>query len=485
MHYQLIPDGKNRFRIKKYGRMLVDALIYIKKEGIKELTSDRSLEQLVAASSLPGVIEPVIGMPDIHEGFGLPIGGVLAMDARNGLISAGAVGYDINCGVRLLKTNIPITEFYLPGKTEIVKPKLRALMHDIEEHVPMGTGKSGFRGEIPKLTLEEISSQGVKALVQKGYGRQDDLEKCEEGGCMPGANLAAVSYRAQKRGRDQLSTLGGGNHFIDIQVIKKIYNQKLASVFGLGQDNLCVIIHCGSRGFGHQIGDDYMKLMQAETRKTGNYTPSAGLAAVPIHSPLGKKYFEAMVAAVNFAFCNRHLIMHDVRQALIRHFQGNTRDLGMELLYDVAHNIAKFEKDIKGKKYLIHRKGATRSLPPQHPQNPEIYRATGHPVLVPGSMATSSYILVGTEKASETFYSVNHGAGRMMSRKQAKRTIQPQEFTKKLGSILTNFRDVAEVLDEAPMVYKDINLVVDTLVECGITQKVAQLEPIAVMIGKE
>ena len=485
MQYNLIPDGKNRFRIKKQGNMLVDAVVYIKEELKNEIFSDRSLEQLTAAATLPGVIEPVIGMPDIHEGFGLPIGGIMAMDCQKGLISAGAVGYDINCGVRLVKTNIPLNYFYLADKKEIDKPKLRSLMQDIEKYVPMGTGKSGWQGILPNIILKEVVEKGIKILVKKGYGWPEDISSTEEEGCLAGASLEFVSDRAQKRGHNQLGTLGGGNHFIDLQVIDKIFDQKLADRFSLKENNICIIIHCGSRGFGHQIGDDYMRLMSEKAQKEGIPIPSQGLAAVPITSKIGKQYWSAMAAAVNFAFGNRHLIMHYVRETFARHFKKSAKKLGMDLLYDVAHNIAKFETAPSGKQYLIHRKGATRALPPGHSQNPKIYQDTGHPVLVPGSMATPSYILVGTSAAAETFYSVNHGAGRRMSRNRAKKTITPQEFEQKLGPILTNFRDVREVLDEAPMVYKDIDLVVDTLVERGITKKVVQLVPIAVMIGKE
>ncbi|MDD5627309.1 MAG: RtcB family protein [Patescibacteria group bacterium] len=491
MRYNLIPDGKNRFRIKKQGYMIVDAVVYVKQELRQEISNDRSLEQLTAAASLTGVLEPVIGMPDIHEGFGLPIGGVMAMDSKNGQISAGAVGYDINCGVRLVKTNLPANYFYLSGTKTINKPKLRSLMQDIEKHVPMGTGKSGWQGVLPNVALKKVAEEGIKILVEKGYGSIEDISHTEEEGCLIGGALEFVSDRAQKRGRDQLGTLGGGNHFIDIQVIDKIFDQKLADQFNLKENNVCVMIHCGSRGFGHQIGDDYMRLMSQEAQRNGIHIPLKGLAAMPIASKIGQQYWSAMAAAVNFAFGNRHLIMHYVREAFERHFGKSAKELGMDLLYDVAHNIAKFEPaqirqgGQKGGQYLIHRKGATRALPAGHPQNPKIYQKTGHPVLVPGSMATPSYVLVGTEAAAETFYSVNHGAGRLMSRNEAKRTITPQEFEQKLGSILTNFRNVREVLDEAPMVYKDIDLVVDTLVECGITKKVARLAPIAVMIGKE
>jgi len=483
MRYNLLSDGKNRFRIKKHGQMLVDVVLYLNNELKRELEEDESLDQLAAATSLQGVIEPVIGLPDIHVGFGLPIGGVMAMDSKKGLISAGAVGYDINCGVRLIKTGIPLSKFQGKNK-KIDKPKLRKLIRKIEKRVPLGTGKSGVRGKLPKISLADVVEKGVPLLVEKGYGKPSDIECCEEKGSMAGASLKTVSSRAQRRGEDQLSTLGGGNHFIDIQVIEKIYNEEVASTFGLSQNNICVMIHCGSRGFGHQIGHDYMQTLFEEAQKQGLYIPTRGLASVPIESEAGQNYFKAMAAAVNYAFCNRHLIMHDVRDAFSEMFGKSPEALGMELLYDVAHNIAKFEKDASGREYLIHRKGATRALPANHPQNPKIYQETGHPALVPGSMATPSYVLVAGENAQETFYSVNHGAGRRLSRTQAKREVKPQEFEKKLGNILTNFRSVLEVLDEAPMAYKDIELVVDTLTEPKITKKIARLQPIAVMIGQ-
>lgn len=483
MPCNLIPDGKNRYRVKKHGRMLVDAVIYLKPEFLPDFEDDRSCEQLIGAASLKGVIDPVIGLPDIHQGFGLPIGGIMAMDPQEGLISAGAVGYDINCGVRLVKTNIPSSTFLLKKSREIDKSKLRKIMIDIERKIPLGTGGERPAKDLPPLSLQQIVEQGVPALVNKGFGIESDVERCEEEGCMQGANFAFVSDRAKERGKDQIGTLGGGNHFIDLQIIEKIYDPALGKKFGLFEGNLCIMIHCGSRAFGHQIGDDYMKNLYVEAKRLDIFIPFKGLAAVPINSDPGKRYFGAMACAVNYAFANRQMIMHDVREILAAHLGQSKEALGTELVYDVAHNIAKFEKDPTGKTYLIHRKGATRALPPQHEQNPKIYLQTGHPALVPGTMATPSYVLVAGPNAQETFYSVNHGAGRAMSRKQAKRTINPKEAQDILGSILTNFRSIQEVLDEAPQVYKDIDLVVDTLVERGITKKVAKLTPIAVMIG--
>ncbi|PIZ55713.1 RNA-splicing ligase RtcB [bacterium (Candidatus Torokbacteria) CG_4_10_14_0_2_um_filter_35_8] len=458
--------------------MLVEGKIYVNDNLYPHIFKDRSLEQLAEACELTGVIEPIVGMPDIHEGFGLPIGGVMAMDSEKGLISAGSVGMDINCGVRLIRTDIP----YDPKKMD--KSFIRKIMIEIENRIPTGVGKKAKRKKLTMDTFEKVVTKGSALLTDKGYGFPEDKEATEENGCLKGASLSSVSSRAIQRGASQLATLGGGNHFIEIQHITEVFDEKLGEEFGLKKGNLAVMIHTGSRGFGHQICTDYTNILWQAGKKYGVYVPRMGLAACPISSKEGKDYFSAMACAVNFAFSNRQLIVHDVRQAFEAVFKKSVKSLGMELVYDVAHNIAKFET-FRNKKILIHRKGATRALCPGHPDNPEKYKNTGHPAIIPGSMGTASFVLVGTKKAEDTFFSVNHGSGRMMSRGQARRTISKEQFEKSMGEILYNTRSFKDVLDEAPDAYKNIYDVVDTLVEAGITKKVAMLKPLGVIKGAD
>lgn len=475
--FNLEKETENRYRIKKTGRMLVDAVIYSNEKLIKSIKGDLSLTQLTDAACLKGVIDPVIGMPDIHQGFGLPIGGIMAMDTDKGLISAGAVGMDINCGVRLMSTKIPSNEVK-------DKLKLRSLMNAILRRVPVGTGKRGTHELSDLPSLEAIAEKGSKAIVDKGFGYPEDIEKTEEYGCLHGGTLAHVSETAKKRGREQLGTLGGGNHFIDIQIIDEIYDKKTANIFKLAQGNIAAMIHSGSRGLGHQVCVDYTNILWEKAEELGIYIPQKGLAAAPINSKEGMNYFSAMAAAVNFAFSNRQMILFDVREAFKEIFAETKKNLGLDLVYDVAHNIAKYE-EVKEREMLIHRKGATRALPSGHKLNPEMYMRTGHPVLIPGSMGTPSYVLIGTEKAEETYFSVNHGAGRVMARHKAHQELSPKIFEEKMKNILISERNYAKVIDESPMVYKDIDEVINILVEEGLCKKIARLKPIGVIIGIE
>ncbi|NLI12970.1 MAG: RtcB family protein [Peptococcaceae bacterium] len=455
--------------------MAVEGIVYANEYLLPLIRKDKSLQQLANAASLPGVVGHVCGMPDIHEGFGLPIGGVMAT-ARDGVISAGAVGMDINCGVRLLATNVSAADLSIPF--------LRKILTRMEEYVPAGVGRRGKHDFITAGVFEEVVHTGIKSLITRGCGRPDDLEKTEEGGCLPGADLGAVSPQACKRGAVQLGTLGGGNHFIELQVVKQVYDQAAGQSFGLYPGQLTVMIHTGSRGFGHQICNDYSKTLLAAARKHAIEVPDRGLACAPVDSKEGRDYYAAMACAVNFAFANRQLITHDVRRALGDIFACAQDELGLALVYDVAHNIAKWEAH-SGSKVLVHRKGATRALPPGHPENPSIYRQTGHPVLIPGSMGTASYVLTGTEKASEAFFSANHGAGRVLSRTAAMKEITREQFERSMSSVLYNSRNYRELLDEAPGAYKDIDHVVETLAAIGMTRKVARLEPLAVIKGKD
>ncbi|MEK7142723.1 MAG: RtcB family protein, partial [Patescibacteria group bacterium] len=460
-----LPRGDNR-------QAEID--LFLSKELLEQAQQDDSIKQLIDASKLPGVLSPVVGMPDIHEGYGLPIGGVAAFNIGKGVISAGAVGYDINCGVRLIRTNL--------SAAKIDKPTLRKLMIKIEEKIPTGIGKKGRRGELP-FSLEEIVNGGAKKMVAEGFGWQEDLESIEESGQMAGANLAKVSKQAIARGRAQLATLGGGNHFIEIQEIEEIFDIEIANQFGLKKGNISVMVHSGSRGFGHQICSDYLSILMNAAKQENIFIPRRGLAAAPIESVAGKDYFQAMAAAVNFAFANRQLMTHDIREAFEEVFNKNPKnDLEMFLVYDVAHNIAKFE-EFKGEKILVHRKGATRAFPAGHPMLNEKYYLTGHPAIVPGSMGTPSYVMVGTDEAEKSWYSINHGSGRLMSRKQAFRQITKEDFEKSMGDILYNARDWRLLADESPLAYKKITEVIDVLVKAGLAKKVAQMKPLAVIKG--
>lgn len=468
----LIKQGANRYLLPKTGAMQVDALVFLN-EALRGQIQDGAaeLEQLCAAASLPGVFGPVIGMPDIHAGFGLPIGGIMAAQADEGLVSAGAVGMDINCGVRLLTTNIPADS--------LDKPAIRALMTAVEARVPCGVGRKSRHSALCRDALPAVLTRGAQALVELGYGREDDLDCIEEGGCLPGARIDAVPKRALERAA-QLSTLGGGNHFLEFGVTEDVADLEAARTFGLRKGMLTVMIHTGSRGLGHQICTDYTEIMAKAAPRYGITLPSKGLACCPIASKEGSDYLAAMTCAVNFAFANRQLICSDVREAFTE-ILGSSAEL--RVVYDVAHNIAKFEEHYK-QRLLVHRKGATRALPPGHPQNPQRYIETGHPAIIPGSMNSPSYVLTGTEAVGETFCSVNHGAGRVMSRSYAKKNISAAEFLSSVGDVMVNTRNVRQLLDEAPLAYKNIDDVVETLTGIGLTKIVARLKPLAVIKGE-
>lgn len=469
MEIKLKKIGINCWQIPKQPGMKAEAIIFAKKELLKQIYRDQSLIQLIQSASLPKVISPVVAMPDVHEGFGLPIGGVMATE---GIVSSGAVGMDINCGVRLLTSQMR----YDP---KIFSPQLlRLLIHEIESLIPIGLGGK-HRQKTEKIAFSQIILQGAKALIKRGLATAADIESIEENGCLANADLNALSPHAIKRAERELGTLGSGNHFIEIQVLKEIFDKNLAEKWGLFVGQICVMIHTGSRALGHQTCLDYTQKFFQEQSKYGIKVPVKNLACLPTDSSLGSAYLSAMAGCVNFAFANRQLITHFVRQVFKKVFK--TPQAYLSLLYDVAHNIAKWEIH-QGKKVLVHRKGATRALPAGHPQNPQKYLETGHPAIVPGSMGTSSYIMVGLPPSVQTFYSINHGAGRVMSRKEAIKTIHKDNFEQKMGTIVYNM-PFSKIVDEAPQAYKDIDLVVETLVEAGISKKVARLFPLAVIKG--
>ncbi|MFC1711823.1 RtcB family protein [Patescibacteria group bacterium] len=463
--FKLIKTGINKYKLAPIIGMKADAFIYSNEGLLNSIYKDSSLEQLYEASTLTNIVSPVIGMPDIHEGFGLPIGGIMA---TTGLISVGAVGMDINCGVRLLTS--PLTY----EKNIFSEKKLKNLINQIETLIPVGLG--GKHKQRLSLDLKKVTEDGVLHLVKKGYTPKKDLARIEEYGRMQEASYLSLSPHALKRAIKQVGTLGSGNHFIEIQKIEKVYDPFLAEKWGISDKQIAIMVHSGSRALGHQTCLDFTNLFWQLRDKYKINVPKKGLASLPIDSPEGKKYFSAMAACVNFAFCNRAMMTYFIRQVFNKNFNCD-----LNLLYDVAHNIAKWENH-QGKWLLIHRKGATRALPPNHPQNPKEYKETGHPAIVPGSMGTASYIMVGLPKIKETYCSINHGAGRVMSRTQAKKQISEAEFKKIMGNIVYN-KPFYKIADEAPQAYKNIKEVINTLVKAGLTKKVAKLVPLAVIKG--
>lgn len=455
--------------------MLVPARIYASDKLLQE-TEDEALIQLVNTTTMPGIVKYAIAMPDIHSGYGPPIGGVGAMKLPEGVISPGFVGYDENCGVRLLKSDYTEKE---------IRPYLDKLATEIQKEVPSGLGK----GRAIKLSIEQIDKileGGVPYLVEQGYGEKEDIENCEEKGRIEEADASCVSERAKNRGRDQVGTLGSGNHFCELDKIEEIFDEKIAQTFGLFKNQVIVLIHTGSRGLGHQNCTDYLRTVMDAMSKYGIKLPDRELACVPFNSPEGQRFFKAMSAACNYAWANRHMIGHYTRKAW-KSVLGEKANL--KLLYDVAHNIAKIEEhEVNGQraKLIVHRKGATRAFPAGHPELPAKYKETGQPVLIPGSMGTASYVLVGTEKSKEAWYTVCHGAGRTMSRHEAIRRVSGQEVVKSLESkgITVKCWSPRSIAEEAPMAYKNVDEVVEVVHNAGLSKKVAKLVPLAVIKGE-
>ena len=461
--------------------MLVPARIYATEELLKEM--DRGVfEQVTNVACLPGIQKYAICMPDGHWGYGFPIGGVAAMDTETGVISPGGIGFDINCGMRLMRTNLTVEE---------VKPKLRTLVDRLFQAVPCGVGCKGFL-KLSEDEFREVMVQGVPWAIKRGYGWPEDRERIEGYGCIPGADPDRVSMKAMSRGIHQLGTLGSGNHYLEIQVAhpEHIYDRELARTLGIDRDQQVVVMfHCGSRGFGHQVGTDYLEIFGRAMKRYGIAVRDRELACAPYCSPEGKDYFKAMVAAANSAFVNRQVITHRVREVFSEVFQRDARELGLEMVYDVAHNIAKIERyKVNGeeKELVIHRKGATRSFAPGHPELAERYRAIGQPVIVGGSMETGSYLLIGTQKAmEESFGSTAHGSGRTMSRAAAKKKIHGRELLQRMEErgIYVRAASFAGVAEEGGIAYKDISAVVEALDKLGISKKVVRLQPIGNIKG--
>jgi len=460
--------------------MRTDGIIFATDEMIRQIRADQAPEQVANVACLPGLVGPSLAMPDIHWGYGFPIGGVAAMDAETGVVSPGGVGYDINCGVRLLRTDLTIDD---------VRPRIAELVNQLFRDVPSGVGSEG-RIRISEAELAQVAKRGAEWAVSNGYGLPEDLEATEQGGVMPGADPAAVSEKAVKRGRPQLGTLGAGNHFLEIQVVDEVFDWDVAKVLGIEQEGqITVMIHTGSRGFGYQVCDDFLVTMQTAVAKYGIQLPDKQLACAPINSPEGRQYLAAMACAANYAWANRQAIAHWTREAFERVLGRKAGDLGVRQVYDVAHNIAKMEEhEVNGRRKLVcvHRKGATRAFPPGHEAVPKRYRSVGQPVLVPGDMGRCSYLLVGTQSAmSETFGSTCHGAGRMLSRHQALKVSQGHNLTKELADqgITVRAASKGTLAEEAPVAYKDVEDVVAAVSGAGISKKVARMRPIGVVKG--
>ncbi len=458
--------------------MKVPAYFYINRK-LMELLERDAVEQASNVATMPGIQLASLVMPDVHVGYGFPIGGVAGFDAENGVISPGGVGFDINCGVRLLRSNLRVDD---------VKPRIKNLIDELFISIPSGVG-SESKLRVSDKDLDEIFVMGVKWAIENGYGSEEDADRCEENGALDGAKPEVVSKKARDRGRGQLGTLGSGNHFLEVQYVDRIFDEEIAKAFGLEEGMVAVMIHTGSRGLGHQVCTDFLTVLDKAVKKYRIRLPDRQLACAPINSKEGEDYFGGMASSANFAWTNRQIITHWVRQVFERVFGMSQEDLGMDLVYDVAHNIAKFEKHaVDGEKIevVVHRKGATRAFGPGSPEIPLKYRDVGQPVIIPGSMGTPSYVLVGTRKAmEETFGSTCHGSGRVMSRAMAKRKLRGDRIKADLmrEGIYVRATHGALLAEEAPQAYKKSDDVVEVVEKAGISKIVARLKPLGVAKG--
>lgn len=478
--FEIKKINEVKWEIPKSGNMLVPVVVYVTEEMLKKVKEDRTLQQATNCASLKGVVKNVYVMPDAHEGYGAPIGAVFGTDYENGVISPGAVGYDISCGVRMIRTNLTEQE---------VKPKLPQLIDCIFREVPSGVGAHGkIKLSIPEL--DEVLNTGAEWAVKKGCGSQRDLEFMEDRGRMKGADASKVSSKAKQRGAPELGTLGSGNHYLEVQRVDKIFLPDIAKVMGIEKEGqITALIHCGSRGFGHQVATDYLRTMEQVMQKYGIKVPDRELACAPAQSKEAQDYFAAASAAVNYALANRQMILHWVRGCFEKTFGMSQENLGLDMVYEVSHNIIKLEEhEVDGKrvKLWVHRKGATRGFPPHHPSLPEKYKELGQPIIIGGSMGTYSYVLVGTEQAArETFSSTCHGAGRVMSRAAAMRTKRGQDVKAELEKrgIVVRSAGLGTLSEEADFAYKNVTEVVQTCERAGISKIVCRLKPLAVCKG--
>ncbi len=461
--------------------MLVPGIIYADDALMEDIRHDKSLEQVANAAFLPGIVKASLAMPDMHYGYGLPIGGVVATNVRDGVISPGGVGFDINCGVRLVRTKLHRDELASP---EVLRAVVEALFRD----VPSGVGSRG-KIRLNQAEGRRILLKGARWAVERGYGSPADLEHTEAGGCLEGADPGVISDKAYERGKDQQGTLGSGNHFIEVQYVDEIYDPAAAAAFGIVPGMVTLLIHSGSRGFGHQVCTDYLAIMERAVRRYGISLPDRQLACAPLDSPEGRDYLAAMRAAANYAWANRQCLMVWAGEALGKALGKGPAALGLSLVYDVAHNIVKLEEhDVDGKKLrvAVHRKGATRAFGPGHPEVPADYRAVGQPVIIPGDMGRASYLLAGTERAMrETFGSSCHGAGRVLSRTAAVKKARGRSIHRELESagIIVRSAGRDTLAEEMPEAYKDVARVVEVVHRAGIAGKVARLRPMGVIKG--
>lgn len=469
-----------RWLVPRQGKMRTDGMLFLDKGLLEHLKNDKSITQVANVAWLPGIVGNSLAMPDMHQGYGFPIGGVAAFDPEQGVVSPGGVGYDINCGVRLLRSSFTRDE---------IKGELENLVTALFANIPSGIGSKQRYRKLEKKELKRVLHGGAQWAVQNGFGTENDLLHIEESGCLQWADPEAVSDRALERGQAQLGTLGSGNHFVEIGYVETVFEEDLAQGIGLFPGQVTIIIHTGSRGLGHQVCGDFLRLLQHASRKYGFELPDRELCCAPVYSPEGQQYLAAMAAAANFAFANRQLITVAVRRTFEQILGRGASKMGMELVYDVCHNIAKFEThEVKGRnrELLVHRKGATRAFPAHHPEVPEAYRQTGQPVLIPGDMGRYSYVLVGTDRAlKETFGSTCHGAGRLLSRHAAKKAAKHHNVVQELADmgVIVKGAGRATLVEEIPAAYKDVEDVVRVVHGAGIARKVARLRPLGVIKG--
>ena len=477
---ELVKLNDHLWEIPRTGAMLVPGRIYASARMIAEMSNDPALTQVANVACLPGIVGYSLAMPDIHWGYGFPIGGVAAVDAHEGVISPGGVGYDINCGVRLARTNLDF---------DVVQPRIERLADALFAKIPAGVGSEGAIPGLSIQELEEVVHDGAQWALRKGYAVARDLEHTEEGGRLEGADPDRISERAYKRGSRQIGTLGSGNHFLEVSRVDEIYDARVADALGLALGQVTVLIHSGSRGLGHQTCDDYLKLIEGAMARYEIRLPDRQLAAVPINSPEGRAYLGAMAAAANFAWCNRQVMMHLAQQAFVEALSVSPGELGFALVYDVCHNIAKFEEHLVGgrkRRVCVHRKGATRAFARGNSALPEALRPLGQPVLIPGDMGRYSFVLIGLENAMrETFGSSCHGAGRVMSRMKAKKEGRGRDLAAELKALGVTVRahSRAGIAEEMPYSYKDVAEVVEVMEAAGVTRRVARLKPFAVIKG--
>lgn len=468
-----------RWLIPKKGSMRVPGLLFSTERLLQDIRNDQSLVQVCNVAAMPGIVGYSLAMPDIHWGYGFPIGGVAAFDAEEGVISPGGVGYDINCGCRLMTTSLRASD--LSGL-------MQTLVTELFKNIPTGIGSTGSV-RLSRKDQDKVAVEGAAWAVKNGYGEPGDLNHTEDRGTMDGADPSVVSERARKRGIDQLGTLGSGNHFLEIQVVDTLYDAQKARAFGLFEGQVTVFIHSGSRGYGHQVCDDFLKEMGNMFPIDTFQLPDRQLVCAPLSSDLGRRYLSGMACAANYAWANRQILMHWTREVFQRTLQVTPRDLGMHLLYDVCHNIAKREQHIlegTAMTLCVHRKGATRALPPKHPQLPDTYRTTGQPVLIPGDMGTYSFVLAGAAAAMQhSFGSSCHGAGRVLSRSKAIKLSKGRSIHRELEDkgILVQSRGKTTLKEEMPDAYKDVSQVVGAVHDAGLATKVARLRPLGVIKG--